>query len=287
LSVIVQRRIVGGAAHVLPRSASSVSYLSHCSTFSKRTVFGSVARTFAVSTRTTNFNPSKKQSLVRVKNQENNGDDFFADFDEWEKENRNKKGPAQSSPPSSTGGIGRREGGRETDRFNNNRETNNFQRFEKRSNDFSPRPNNRERSNSDFSPRFNNRERGNNDFSPRPNNREGGSFQRYDNRKGDFNPRSSGRDNRPPFRQDGDRRPRRPSTGAGYVIDGNNEGGYDNNRERRPPRNQSFRENFAGTRVFVQNLPEDTTWQEVGDIFVNTLKSHIDTHFLPMYLTTN
>ena len=70
------------------------------------------------------------------------------------------------------------------------------------------------------------------------------------------------------------------------MIDGNNEGSYDNNRERRPPRNQSFRENFAGTRVFVQNLPEDTTWQEVGDIFVNTLKSRIVTHFLPMYFTT-
>lgn len=274
-----RRILLADGAHVLPRTlthtgsliSTSSLYLSHASTTSKHSVLSFVARTLAGRTRTvgpsihpSNLNKRNPRVGIVTRNQDNDGNDFFADFGEWERENKNKEAsPSKSSSYAGEGiGRGRRGEGGGTDRFRNNYRndrdsSSNFQRYDNRNTN----------SNFSSSSRNNyNRERSSNN-----------SFQRYDNRKGDFSPsssysssRSSMRQDRPFSRQDRDRDTRRssprrfPSTGAGYVIsdDDNQEGATS-----RPPRNQSFRENFTGTRVFVQNLPPDITWQELKDHF--------------------
>ena len=59
--------------------------------------------------------------------------------------------------------------------------------------------------------------------------------------------------------------PRRPLEQRGRLSDSNSAG---RSRTARPAKdNQSFRQDFRGTRCFVQGIPEGTSWQDLKDHF--------------------
>jgi hypothetical protein len=90
--------------------------------------------------------------------------------------------------------------------------------------------------------------------------KRGNDSSRQNNRDDDFE-RGSGRGDGNNFErrgQRGDDKPRRGQSGGnGRRF---TDGGGDND-------NRTFREDFRGTRVFVQGLPPDATWQDLKDHF--------------------
>jgi len=63
-------------------------------------------------------------------------------------------------------------------------------------------------------------------------------------------------------RREKQRRSRRKKSGVAH-----NDRVEATNRDNRNRKDETFRENFRGTRVFVQNLPDSANWQEVKDHF--------------------